>query len=244
MDTKYTNPSIAIAIDGPAGSGKGTLAKALAGHYKLKYLDTGTLYRATGFRVLRAMGDPGMEVDAIEAAQTLSSKNFDFRHVGNNEFGVFLDGEDVSHLLRRPEVSNAASKVSFFPPVRAALKSLQADYVKAWRKSKGVVLDGRDIGTVIIPNAEVKFYLEASAEERAKRRVADMQGKGLEVNYHETLADILERDARDMGRAVAPLKPADDAIIMDTTTMTIDQVVAKAIEHIDSYLDKHLSVSA
>ena len=226
-----------VAIDGPAGAGKSSVSKAVAQRLGFALVDTGALYRCIGYAALQA----GVaEVDEHALGELAQRAEISFVTEAEHN-RVFLGETEVTGLIRTPQVSAMASKVSAQPAVRAALLEQQR---RLGRRPPGAVLEGRDIGTVIIPNAEVKFYLEASAEERAKRRVADMQGKGLEVNYHETLADILERDARDMGRAVAPLKPADDAIIMDTTTMTIDQVVAKAIEHIDSYLDKHLSVSA
>lgn len=210
------NPMIGkvIAIDGPAGAGKGTLATNLARVYRMKYLDTGTLYRMVAYQVLNAGLNPAKEEDAIQGTNL---ETFDFKHIGNNQFRVFIHGEDVMSKLRMQEVGQGASKVAFFPSVRAALKEFQVNYAKKWSGEYGVILDGRDIGTVICPNADFKFFLDASAEVRAKRRMSELEMKGIDANYNEILAEILERDARDRGRTEAPLKPANDAYLIDSS---------------------------
>ena len=215
------NIAIAIAIDGPAGAGKGTLAKHLALHYRMKYLDSGALYRAVGLRVLLNEGDPGHEEDAVTAAKTL---DFDFRHMGENTFHAFINGQDVEHRLRTAEVGNAASKVAFFSGVRNALKEFQVNFITHWRNNKGVILDGRDIGTVICPDAELKLFLDADPKVRAQRRLQELRSAGKNVTFDEIHLQILERDARDRGRKDAPLKPADDAILIDTSHLPADEV--------------------
>ena len=222
--TPETHPLIGtvIAIDGPAGAGKGTLATELARRYRIKYLDTGTLYRMVALRVLRSGGDPSHEQDALDACHF---DDFDFKHIGNNKFSVFSHGESVMDELRSPEVGDGASKVAFFPGVRAALRDFQKQYAKQWQARIGVILDGRDIGTVICPDANFKFFLDASSEIRAKRRVDELKSRGYDVSYQETLAQILERDARDTGRTDAPLKAADDAFIIDTSSKSPEEVL-------------------
>lgn len=197
-----------IAIDGPAAAGKGTLSKAVAAHYGFAHLDTGLLYRATGRRTLDG-------TQPIAAAEALLPED--------------LDASD----LRTPEVAQAASKVAVIPEVRAALVDFQRAFA---RRAGGAVLDGRDIGTVICPAAEAKLFVTASAEVRAERRYLELTGNGIEISRDEVLADVKERDARDMDRAEAPLKPADDAVIIDTSHLSIDEAVARAIAEIDARL--------
>lgn len=199
-----------IAVDGPAASGKGTIARALADHFGLPLLDTGLLYRAVGFSVLRARGDPASEVDAALAC------TFD---------EVLL----ADPLLRSEAVGQAASKVSAHPAVRAALVERQRNFAT---QPGGAVLDGRDIGTVIAPRADAKLYITASAEIRAARRQAEEPMS----NYHVILADIRERDARDAGRDAAPLRQADDAILLDTSDLSIEQAVQQAIALVEAQL--------
>ena len=197
-----------VAIDGPAASGKGTLARRLAAHFGLPHLDTGLLYRATA----RALIDDGCRLDdcpaAVRAARALSLIDFD------------------ETRLRGGQMGEAASVVAALPPVRAALVGLQRAFA---RRPGGAVLDGRDIGTVIAPEADVKIFVTASAETRAQRRALELRARGETVDYAATLADIQRRDARDARRDAAPLRPAADAITLDTTELDIDAAVAAAI---------------
>ncbi len=195
-----------IAIDGPAAAGKGTISKAVAAHFGFAHLDTGLLYRAVGAKLLAG-------VPAIDAALALEAADL-----------------EQGDLLRTPEVAQAASKVAAIPEVRAALVDFQRAFA---RRAGGAVLDGRDIGTVICPNAEAKLFVTASAETRAKRRFAELQDKGLADDFATVLADVKERDDRDMNRADAPLKPAQDAVLIDTSDLSIDQAVQTAITAID-----------
>lgn len=195
-----------IAIDGPAAAGKGTISKAVAAHYGFAHLDTGLLYRAVGAKMLAG-------VDPIEAAQALMPE----------------DLEDDS--LRTPDVAQAASKVAVIPEVRAALVDFQRAFA---RRQGGAVLDGRDIGTVICPQADAKLFVTASAAVRAMRRFQELQGKGHDTSYDTVLADVVARDDRDMNRADAPLRPADDAVLVDTSEMSIQEAVASAIAAIDA----------
>lgn len=197
-----------IAIDGPAAAGKGTVSKAVAAHFGFAHLDTGLLYRAVGAKMLAG-------VEPVEAAKTLMAED--------------LEGEG----LRQPEVAQAASKVAVMGEVRAALVDFQRAFA---RRSGGAVLDGRDIGTVICPNAEAKLFVTASAEVRAERRYLELESKGHETSREAVLADVKERDARDMERAEAPLKPAEDAVVIDTSEMSIEQAIAEAIKAIDARL--------
>ena len=194
-----------IAIDGPAAAGKGTISKAVAAHFGFAHLDTGLLYRAVGAKTLL-----GMEPE--KAARTLTADDL------QNE------------TLRTPEVAQAASKVAVIAQVRAALVDFQRAFA---RRSGGAVLDGRDIGTVICPDAEAKLFVTASAEVRAERRYQELVVNGLETSFDEVLSDVIARDERDMNRAEAPLKPAGDAVTIDTSGLTIEQAVAAAIDAVD-----------
>jgi len=202
-----------IAIDGPAASGKGTLGKQLAAHYGLRHLDTGLIYRAVAKALLDA-GHPREDRErAIEAARSLAPERFD----------------EVA--LRQQAVGEAASVVSAFPEVRQALLAFQRDFGRA---PPGAVLDGRDIGTVIFPDADVKIFVTASAEMRAHRRALELSAAGNEVAEAELLADIRRRDERDSARAVAPLKAAADAHLLDTTYLDIDDALRAAIKIVDA----------
>ena len=196
--------SFAVAIDGPAAAGKGTISRAVASHFGFAHLDTGLLYRAVGAKVL-----DGAEV--VEAAEALRAEDL---KAGN---------------LRTAEVAQAASKVAVIPEVRAALVDFQRAFA---RRDGGAVLDGRDIGTVICPDAEVKIFVTASPEVRAKRRFLELRAAGSTMSLEEVLADVLARDARDSERATAPMKPAEGALILDTSEMTIDEAVAAATKAI------------
>jgi cytidylate kinase len=196
-----------IAVDGPAASGKGTIAKALARHYGLPHLDTGLLYRAVGLAVLEAGGDPASPEDAVQAAHQLSSA---------------LDDPG----LKSEAAGKAASLVSAHPGVRAALLDRQKRFAE---QSGGAVLDGRDIGTVIAPHADAKLFVTASPDVRAQRRYNELVGMGLDVHLAAVLNDIRARDERDSARSAAPLKMADDAALLDTSDLSIKEAIAAAI---------------
>lgn len=211
-----------IAVDGPSGAGKSTIAKIVAEKMGIDYIDTGAMYRAIGLKMLRE-GISQDEDKASERQEVLDRTTIDF------EGGVItLDGEDVSGLIRTPEVSMAASDFSRFPEVREKLVAIQREI--GHRKS--VVMDGRDIGTNVFPDAQYKFFLTATAEERAKRRVKELLEKGQDVNYEETLEDIRQRDYNDSHRKLNPLKKADDAIEVDTTEMSIEEVTQSILDAI------------
>ena len=200
--------SFTVAIDGPAAAGKGTISRAVAAHFGFAHLDTGLLYRAVGAKVLGG-------AEPLEAALALDP----------------ADLEDDS--LRTQAVAQAASEVAVIPEVRAALVAFQKDFA---RRDGGAVLDGRDIGTVICPYADAKLFVTASPERRAERRFQELRGKGMDVALETVIADVKARDARDSSRATAPLVPADDAVMLDTSDLSIDEAVAKAIAIIQDRL--------
>lgn len=202
-----------IAIDGPGGAGKSTIAKLIAKKLGIDYIDTGAMYRALGLKMLNL----GIKFEDSEELRTLVAEtDIDFR-----DGDIFLDGEVVSHLIRTPEVSMAASNVSAFAFVRKQMVAAQ----QKMGESKSVIMDGRDICTDVFPNAQYKYFVTADAEERAMRRYKEMLEKGQEAVYEQVLADIKQRDHNDSTRAASPLKKADDAELLDTTHMTIDEVV-------------------
>ena len=203
-----------IAVDGPAASGKGTIARALAKQLGLPHMDTGLLYRAVALNLWRWGGDPGNEFEALRACQDLN-----------------LDAADPE--LRSEPVSKIASSISAYPEIRAALLDRQQDFA---RQSGGAVLDGRDIGTVIAPEADVKLFVTASPEVRAKRRMKELEGRGMHARFEDVLADIHARDWRDSHREVAPLKPAPDAIVLDTTDLDVEQAIAEAQRLVEARL--------
>ena len=210
--------SIAVAIDGPAGAGKSTIARAAAKELGFIYVDTGALYRAIGLNAIRK-GIDLSDTSAIE--QSLEGLKVELSFDESGAQVVLLNGEDVSGFIRTPEVSMSASKVSAVGKVRAFLLDLQRNMAK----TQSVIMDGRDIGTVVLPNADLKVFLTASAEERANRRFKEMTDKS--VTYEQVLEDIKQRDYNDMNRDIAPLKQADDAVLLDTTGMTIEEVKSK-----------------
>lgn len=200
---------IQIAIDGPSGAGKSTLARRLAKELGFLYVDTGALYRAIGLFMLRA----GVELtDAAQVLPRLPQVRLELQYIDGTQH-VFLNGEDVSEEIRREQVSMAASKVSAHQGVRDFLTETQREIAR----KNNVLMDGRDIGTVILPDAQIKIFLTASAEERARRRTLELQQKGQQADYEEILEDIRRRDYNDSHRAAAPLRQADDAVLVDTT---------------------------
>ena len=207
-----------IAIDGPSGAGKSTIAKRVAAELAIDYIDTGAMYRAVGLKMLR-LGIPMEENETL--FEMLGNTDVDF-----SEGRVYLDGEDVSDLIRTQEVSKAASDCSAFATVRRKLVELQ----QAMGKRKSVIMDGRDIGTVVLRDAEYKFYLTATAEERAMRRFKELQAKGSTDTYEKVLEDVNKRDYNDMHRDVDPLRQAEDAVLIDSTNMSIEEVVDFVIE--------------
>ncbi|HEX7781657.1 MAG TPA: (d)CMP kinase [Sphingobium sp.] len=206
-----------IAVDGPAASGKGTIAKALAAHYGLPHLDTGLLYRVVGLSVSHAGGNPDSEKDALAACF------FD---------DTLLDDPD----LRTEATGALASRISIHGAVRAALVQRQRDFAG---QDGGAVLDGRDIGTVIAPDADAKLFITASAYERARRRALEMERRGITADIDAIVADIEARDARDIGRANAPLVQAEGADLLDTSNLSIDAAVQRAIALVDAQLERH-----
>ena len=200
-----------IAVDGPAASGKGTIARALARHFGLPHLDTGLLYRAVGLNLLQTGGDPESEFAAVRAC--------DISQID------FADPE-----LKTETVGGLASRISAYPLVRQALLERQRTFAA---QPGGAVLDGRDIGTVIVPGAEVKLFMTASPEVRARRRFDELVRIGLGVHYEDVLADIHARDSRDSGRAAAPLRQAGDAVLIDTSAMDVEEAVAMAVAAVE-----------
>ena len=205
-----------IAVDGPAASGKGTIAQALAKHFKLPHMDTGLLYRWVALNLWRWGGDPASEFEALRACDELN-----------------LSGDDPE--LRSEPISRIASTVSSYASVREALLDRQRQFAS---QDGGAVLDGRDIGTVIVPDADAKLFVTASAEVRAQRRVRELLARGMPATYEDVLVDIRARDRRDTQRAVAPLHQADDADLLDTSDLDIDQSIAEAIRLVEARLGK------
>ena len=214
--------SIAIALDGPAGAGKSSIARRAAKALGYIYVDTGALYRTIGLAAMRNGVEPvpSREVDALLAAIRVEMT---FNEAG--EQIVLLNGEDVSGEIRTPEASMMASKISAVPAVRAYLLDLQRDMAK----TNNVIMDGRDIGTVVLPDAKVKIFLTASPEARAQRRYKELLEKGMDVNYDDILRDVAERDYNDTHREIAPLKPAEGSVTVDTTALDFEQSVEAII---------------
>jgi cytidylate kinase len=226
-DDKPLNQSatraIVIAVDGPAASGKGTIARALASHFKLPHMDTGLLYRAAALNLFRFGGDPGNEFEAMRACDLTS---------------VSLDDPD----LRSEIVGSIASRISAYPAVRERLLDRQRRFAG---QAGGAVLDGRDIGTVIAPDADVKLFVTASIEVRARRRVAELLARGMPAHLEDVIIDLKARDARDSDRDAAPLVQAEDALLLDTSDMDVETAVATAISFVEKRLrdsnDRHTS---
>ena len=205
-----------IAIDGPSGAGKSTMAKRIPAELGYLYVDTGAIYRTLGLFALRNNADPGKWEDVEPLLPQISIR---MDHGTDGLQHMYLGNEDVTEEIRRPEVSTAASKISAIPQVRTFLMDMQRDL----SKQHHVVMDGRDIGTVVLPHANVKIFLTASAEDRAQRRYEELLSRGNDTDYETVLADILERDRRDMGREAAPLRQAEDAVLVDTTGNSLEE---------------------
>jgi len=203
-----------IAVDGPAASGKGTIARALANHFSLPHMDTGLLYRAVAMKLWRWGGDPSSEFEALRACDDLG-----------------FDPDDKE--LRSEPVSKIASMISAYPSVRAALLNRQQNFAS---QPGGAVLDGRDIGTIIAPDADVKLFITASPEIRAERRLRELVTRGMTAHYEDVLSDIRSRDARDSARKVAPLRPASDALLLDTSALDPEQAIAEAVRLVEERL--------
>ncbi|MCU4547626.1 (d)CMP kinase [Acinetobacter pittii] len=218
-----------ITIDGPSGSGKGTLAAKLAAHYQYHLLDSGALYRLLGLSLHKHDLLEKLDSQLDECIQYARQLDIKFE-TSTSGILVFLDGEDVSQTIRTERVGEYASKVAVVPELRQALFERQ----RAFAQSPGLVADGRDMATSIFPEANAKIYLTASAESRAERRVKQLQGMGLDAKINDILANIQARDKRDMERKVAPLKPAKDAYIIDSSELTIDQVFKLMVDYVDS----------
>jgi len=210
---------IIVAIDGPAGAGKSTIARHLASHFGLLNLETGAMYRAFALKALRA----GSSLDDSAALETLAAKTAIRLEPGEEENRVLLDGEDVTGMIRNQIVTDAASRVSVWPPIRAWMVGLQ----QQMGAEGGVVMEGRDIGTVVFPHADVKIFLDAAPEVRGMRRF-DQLGPATAIQPEEVIRDLRARDERDRNRTDSPLKPAPDAILLDSTDLTLDEVVSAA----------------
>lgn len=212
-----------VAIDGPAGAGKSTVAKGVAEATGYTYIDTGAMYRAVAYRALQA----GLEVGLDDVAIGELARGLEFEFVTREGARrLLVDGEDVSEVIRTPEVGALSSPVSTIPAVREHLVAAQ----RRMARSVPVVMEGRDIGTVVFPDARLKVFLTASAEERARRRYEELRAKGERVSYEEVLAAQRERDERDSSRALAPLRPAEDAVHVDTDGLSAEQVVARILQ--------------
>ena len=217
-----------ITVDGPSGAGKGTLCMLLAKKLGFQLLDSGAIYRVLALAAIHHGVDP----DSEEALVPLAT-HLDVEFIAEGDLvKVILEGEDVSKALRKEETGMAASKIAALPRVREALLRRQ----RAFEQGKGLVADGRDMGTVVFPEAAVKIFLDASAEERARRRHKQLQLKGLDVKFDALLSEIQERDDRDRNRSVAPLRPAEGSLLLDSTALSIDEVVAQALQYIESKL--------
>jgi CMP/dCMP kinase len=211
-----------VTIDGPGGAGKGTLCMLLAAHFGWHLLDSGAIYRVLAVAAYKRGVDLDNTAELVQLAQTLDI----CFPIENEQVQIVLDGLNVTHEIRTEVTGNMASQIATQPPIRTALMQRQQDFAQ----SPGLIADGRDMGTVVFPAAHLKIFLDASAEERAKRRQLQLQLKGLSVNFDKLLQEIQERDSRDRNRPVAPLIPAKDAIIIDSTYMSIDAVFNQVIQ--------------
>ena len=212
-----------VAIDGPAGAGKSTIARAVAERMQFIYIDTGAMYRAVALYAYRKGVDTKNDADGVIAL--LDEIDIGIEHIDGTQH-VFLCGEDVSKEIRLPEISVAASDVAVIPAVRTKLVELQ----RKLSETANVIMDGRDIGTYVLPNAEIKIFLTADVRERAGRRLKELQEKGIETSFEEVLSDMQYRDANDAGRTFAPLKQAEDAVLVDTTRNTPEESVRRVVD--------------
>ena len=220
----------AVAVDGPSGAGKSTLAKAVAKELRIMYVDTGAIYRVIGLAAFRRGVEPR---DEAAVTALLPELEIGMRHVEDGLQRMYLNGEDVTGDIRLPEISMYASAVSALPPVRAFLLEMQ----RRLAREQSVILDGRDIGTVVLPDAEVKIFLTASPEIRAKRRFLELEQRGTPKPYDEVLAELRERDYNDSHRDIAPLKQAEDAALVDTSGLDFEQSKALILKKIRERVD-------
>ena len=227
------NGHYAIAIDGPSGAGKSTIARAAAKHFGFIYVDTGAIYRTVGLAAYRG-GVDRRDESAVEAL--LPQLEIAMRYTDAGEQHMYLNGEDVTALIREPEISIYASDVAALPAVRAFLMELQ----RRMARENSVIMDGRDIGTVVLPDAEVKIFLTASAEARARRRLLELEQKGMKQSFDEVLRDIKYRDEQDSHRTAAPLKKAEDAIVVDTSELSF----AESLELVVKTIQRKLGIGA
>jgi cytidylate kinase len=228
VEKNMSSQTPVVTVDGPSGAGKGTLCMLLSKKLGFQLLDSGAIYRVLALAAIHH----GVDTESEDALVPLAT-HLDVQFVAEGDLvKVILEGEDVSKELRKEETGMAASKVAALPRVREALLRRQ----RAFEAAPGLVADGRDMGTVVFPNAKAKIFLDASAEERAHRRLKQLQDKGLDVRFDDLLSEIQERDDRDRNRPVAPLRPAEDALVLDSTSMSIDEVVEKALQYIESKL--------
>lgn len=220
MEVNNINNNYSIAIDGPSGAGKSTMAKRIAQHFGLIYIDTGAIYRTVAlYAIEKGITDQG------GVSRLLDEIDIKLIHDKDGRQRMLLAGRDVSEEIRLPEVSLCASKVSAMPPVRAFLLDMQRKFAE----EHNVVMDGRDIGTVVLPNASIKIFLTASCEDRARRRYKELEEKGIDTTYEKVYNDIVYRDKNDSNRETSPLKPAVDAIIVDTTGFTLEETTGLLI---------------
>jgi cytidylate kinase len=219
-----------IAIDGPAGAGKSTIAKKISAKLGWIYVDTGAMYRAIALNCIRNGANPSEE-ETINSVAEASQVKLEYGETGQQ---VILNGENVNGLIRNEKVSKMTSSISIYPKVREKMVALQRELAVL----ENVVMDGRDIGTCVLPNAFLKIYLTASAEERAKRRFIEYQEKGISANLDELQKEIIERDECDMNREISPLRQAEDAVLVDSSFMTIDEVVEKIISLYNNRMGK------
>jgi len=222
---KTEKKGLTIAIDGPSGAGKSTAGRTLAKRLGYTYIDTGAMYRAVALKVK----EKGIELkDESALYQMASSLHITFVPMGE-EIHIYCNGEDVSEAIRLPEISHLASEVSKKKGVREALVEIQREMAK----EGSAVLEGRDIGTVVFPEAEVKFYLDADPEERAKRRFQELMARGIQIDFQKTLEEVLQRDHNDMHRAISPLKRAENSILIDSTHRSVEEVVEEMLKKVE-----------